>query len=72
MLPILGMAEEQLNATNKAEKKGTVEAKATDIREHHHTALLDVLSQELSVVPENIHDFELYVTVSLHRTRFSS
>lgn len=61
LLPILGMAEEQFNAaTEKAEKKSTVEIKATDVREHHHTALLEVLSQELSVVPEDIHDFELY------------
>lgn len=58
LLPILGMAEEQLNAAT--EKKGTIEIKATDVREQHHTALLEVLSQELSVVPEDIHDFELY------------
>ncbi|KAI0729385.1 aspartyl aminopeptidase [Fomitopsis betulina] len=59
LLPILGMAEEQLNAAT--EKKGTIEIKATDVREQHHTALLEVLSQELSVVPEDIHDFELHL-----------
>lgn len=60
MLPILGMAEEQLNAaTEKAEKNSPAEVKATDVRSQHHTALLEVLSQELSVVPEDIHDFEL-------------
>jgi len=60
MLPILGMAEEQLNAI--AEKKNpAAEVKATSVQEQHHAALLDVLSQELSVVPEDIHDFELHL-----------
>ena len=59
MLPILGMAEEQLNATTEKAEKPPAEVKATDVRGQHHTALLEVLSQELSVVPEDIHDFEL-------------
>ncbi|KAH9938570.1 aspartyl aminopeptidase [Fomitopsis serialis] len=59
MLPILGMAEEQLNAA--AQKASAAEVKATGVQEQHHTALLEVLSQELSVVLEDIHDFELHL-----------
>ncbi|KZT71588.1 aspartyl aminopeptidase [Daedalea quercina L-15889] len=59
MLPILGMVEEQLNAPT--DKKSTTEVKVSGVQEQHHAALLEVLSQELSVVPEDIHDFELHL-----------
>ena len=70
LLPILGMVEEQLNAST--DKKSSAEVKASSVQEQHHAALLEVLSQELSVVPEDIHDFELYDTlliISFWRSR---
>jgi aspartyl aminopeptidase len=63
-LPILGMIESQLNAQtiDESEKKGEsrkVPKIASSVQEYHHPALLQLLATELSVSPEEIHDFEL-------------
>jgi aspartyl aminopeptidase len=35
------------------------EQSASNIQDNHHPALLSILAAELSVKPEEIHDFEL-------------
>ncbi|ESK97650.1 aspartyl aminopeptidase [Moniliophthora roreri MCA 2997] len=55
-IPILGLAASQLNTPTEAPKKT-----ATSIQDNHHSALLSLLSEELSVAPEEIHDFELHL-----------
>lgn len=55
--PIAGLAENELNSDKPADK----EAGASSIQNNHHSALLAVLSEELSVAPEEIHDFELHL-----------
>lgn len=64
-IPVLGMMESQLNAgrasdsdNDEPRKEPTTEA--SSIQDKHHPALLSLLSEELSVSPEKIHDFELY------------
>ncbi|KAG6918918.1 hypothetical protein DXG01_010573 [Tephrocybe rancida] len=60
-VPILGLLESQLNATqdkNDAGKSDT-QQKASSIQANHHSELLSLLAGELSIVPEEIHDFEL-------------
>lgn len=54
-VPIAGLVENKLNAEVPADK----DAGASSIQNNHHSALLAVLSEELSVSPEEIHDFEL-------------
>ncbi|EKM80377.1 hypothetical protein AGABI1DRAFT_113568 [Agaricus bisporus var. burnettii JB137-S8] len=63
-IPVLGMMESQLNAgrasdsdNDEPRKEPTTEA--SSIQDKHHPALLSLLSEELSVSPEKIHDFEL-------------
>jgi aspartyl aminopeptidase len=52
------LVEEELNSTEK-DKSGDKKSEASSIQENHHSALLAALSEELSVAPEEIHDFEL-------------
>ncbi|KAE9410368.1 aspartyl aminopeptidase [Gymnopus androsaceus JB14] len=54
-VPILGLISEQLNATST----DTKDTRASSITENHHSALLQLLASELSVAPDEIHDFEL-------------
>ena len=67
-VPILGLIESQLNAPSavsnsdsekydKAVDRGP--KVASSIQEDHHPALLSLLSSQLSVAPEEIHDFDL-------------
>lgn len=67
-IPILGLMENSLNATQKpdsdSEENKDKPPKATSrvassIQENHHPALLSLLAQELSIAPVEIHDFEL-------------
>lgn len=58
-VPIIGLVAETLNKTPKDDKKSN--ATAASIQGNHHPALLSVIADELSVSPEEIHDFELYV-----------
>lgn len=59
-VPILGLIESQLNAPSRAENdRKDSPPKATSIQDNHHPALITLLSEELSVAPEEIHDFEL-------------
>ncbi|KAF5322387.1 hypothetical protein D9619_000446 [Psilocybe cf. subviscida] len=59
-VPILGLIEFESNATpTKAEPAGPVEVMASSIQENHHPALLSLITSELSIAPEEIHDFEL-------------
>lgn len=69
-VPILGLIEDQFNAKlsdsddekDKDEKAPNTGAKvASSIQDNHHPALLSLLAGELSIAPEEIHDFELYV-----------
>lgn len=60
-VPILGLIEGQLNARSSDEKDKLQPPPkpASSIQENHHTALLSLIAGELSVAPEEIHDFEL-------------
>ncbi|KIK06798.1 hypothetical protein K443DRAFT_674082 [Laccaria amethystina LaAM-08-1] len=65
-IPILGLIEDQFNAKlsdsddEKDEKAPNNGAKvASSIQDNHHPALLSLLAGELSIAPEEIHDFEL-------------
>ncbi|KAF8484954.1 aspartyl aminopeptidase [Russula ochroleuca] len=58
--PILGLLASNLNApADKVQSTGENEHTASDIRDNHHPALLALLADEMSVKPEEIHDFEL-------------
>ena len=66
-VPILGLIESQLNspaAADSSDDKDKAPPKppriASSIQENHHPVLLSLLAGELSVAPEQIHDFELY------------
>jgi aspartyl aminopeptidase len=56
-VPIVGLIDSQLNA----ETKNLGNSSASSIQDNHHPALLSVLANELSVAPEEIHDFELHL-----------
>ncbi|KAF8558871.1 peptidase M18, aminopeptidase I [Imleria badia] len=56
-VPILGLIENQLNSDTQ--NSGT--SIASSIQENHHPALLSILANELSVAPEEIHDFEVHL-----------
>jgi aspartyl aminopeptidase len=63
-VPILGLVETQLNApSSKSESESDKDKPsvkvASSIQENHHPALLSLLASELSIAPEEIHDFEL-------------
>ncbi|KAJ7276307.1 aspartyl aminopeptidase [Mycena haematopus] len=53
-VPILGQIASQLNVSATKSAK-----KASSVQDNHHPALLSLLASELSVAPEEIHDFEL-------------
>ncbi|CCM04813.1 uncharacterized protein FIBRA_07006 [Fibroporia radiculosa] len=55
MVPILGLVENELNSASTSSKI------TSGVQENHHSSLLALLSQELSVSPEDIHDFELHL-----------
>ncbi|KAF8211217.1 aspartyl aminopeptidase [Mycena galopus ATCC 62051] len=55
-VPILGQIASQLNATKESDSGPK---KASSIQDNHHPALLSLLASELSIAPEEIHDFEL-------------
>lgn len=56
-VPILGLLEKQLNG--KKDSSDREAGSLSSIRENHHLALLSLLANELSISPEEIHDFEL-------------
>lgn len=65
-VPILGLLESQLNSANNEDNKDEKDRKpersqgsASSIQGNHHPALLALLAGELSIAPEEIHDFEL-------------
>ncbi|TDL29383.1 aspartyl aminopeptidase [Rickenella mellea] len=62
-IPILGLVAADLNTspTDKTGKPNDIDhdVPASSIQNKHHTALLSILAEELSVAAENIHDFEL-------------
>lgn len=67
-VPILGLIESELNgASSQPESDSDKDDKplakgpkvASSVQENHHAALLSLLAGELSVAPEEIHDFEL-------------
>lgn len=60
-VPILGLIEGQLNATKSDDNDKAIPRPkvASSIQENHHPQLLQLLAGELSVAPEEIHDFEL-------------
>lgn len=60
-VPILGQIASQLNGA--ATEKDSGPKKASSVQDNHHPALLSLLANELSVAPEEIHDFELYVAL---------
>jgi aspartyl aminopeptidase len=54
--PILGQLSSQFNAKIK---KGDVPTDGPDVSPCHQPALLQLMAEELSVKPDEIHDFEL-------------
>jgi aspartyl aminopeptidase len=58
-VPILGLVAETLNKTSRDNKVSN--ATAASIQANHHPALLSVIADELSVSPQEIHDFELHL-----------
>ncbi|EGO00625.1 hypothetical protein SERLA73DRAFT_178481 [Serpula lacrymans var. lacrymans S7.3] len=64
-VPILGLIASQLNGGADSSEDGKESnvpkpnANPSSIQENHHPALLAALAQELSIAPEEIHDFEL-------------
>lgn len=65
-IPILGQVEDSLNtAKGKSSWATTAPGPTSGIAHNHHPQLLNLLAEELSVEPEHIQDFELFVcTVS--------
>lgn len=72
-IPILGLLTTQLNAlkdeSDDEDKDDKFPPKphaksASSIQANHHPALLSLLAGELSVAPEEIYDFDLYVASS--------
>ncbi|CAG8475098.1 1964_t:CDS:2 [Acaulospora colombiana] len=70
-VPILGQVAAQLNASAAGQEAASHEhehehgpigkaANGINISKNHHSALLHLLADELSVKPEEINDFELY------------
>jgi aspartyl aminopeptidase len=58
--PILGLLASNLNApADQGQNNGKNEQTASSIQDNHHPVLLALLSEEMSVKPEEIHDFEL-------------
>ncbi|KAJ7699975.1 aspartyl aminopeptidase [Mycena rosella] len=55
-VPILGQIASQLNESVAPESGPK---KASSVQDNHHPALLSLLATELSVAPDEIHDFEL-------------
>ena len=60
LVPIAGLTDDQLDT----ETKNLGQFLASSIQEKHHLALLSIIANELSVAPEELHDFELYVPLS--------
>jgi aspartyl aminopeptidase len=67
-IPILGLLESQLNTSSENSSEAgdnepeTAKSKvktAASVQNNHHPALLALLAEHLTVVPEEIHDFEL-------------
>lgn len=60
-VPILGLIQDELNATKSDDKDKLVPPPktASSVQENHHPQILELLSKELSVAPEEIHDFEM-------------
>ncbi|OCH90718.1 aspartyl aminopeptidase [Obba rivulosa] len=58
-VPIAGLVAQTLNAPSSGSTE--VDAKASDISANHDPALLNLLAEELSVAPQEIHDFELHL-----------
>jgi aspartyl aminopeptidase len=64
--PILGLLASNLNArADKVQDNSKDEQTASSIQDNHHSALLSLLAEEMSVKPEEIHDFEVWVSTSL-------
>ncbi|KAI0091919.1 aspartyl aminopeptidase [Irpex rosettiformis] len=59
-VPIAGLVEADLNKTDdsSSDKKAS---SASSIQDNHHPAILALLAMELSVSPQEIHDFELHL-----------
>ncbi|KAF8605288.1 aspartyl aminopeptidase [Ceratobasidium sp. AG-I] len=60
-IPILGQLASQLNGSSKdsEEKTKTNGPAGSSVQTNHHACLLELLAEEISVAPEEIHDFEL-------------
>ncbi|KAI9056590.1 aspartyl aminopeptidase [Trametes sanguinea] len=59
-VPILGLLESKLNSSSESSVEQS-SSNATDIQGNHHSGLLALLADQLSVAPETIHDFELHL-----------
>ena len=57
--PILGLVASNLNTPVDKAQSNDKNEQASSIQDNHHPALLALLAEEMSVKPEEIHDFEL-------------
>ncbi|EIN10728.1 aspartyl aminopeptidase [Punctularia strigosozonata HHB-11173 SS5] len=60
-VPILGLVESQLNAQREAPSSSDKKPGASSVQGNHHSQLLALLAEELSIKAEEIHDFELHL-----------
>ncbi|CAE6522513.1 unnamed protein product [Rhizoctonia solani] len=61
-IPILGQIASQLNGPpvlETSDKNPVIGATGSNVQTNHHTALIDLIAEDISVSPEEIHDFEL-------------
>ncbi|CEL63718.1 hypothetical protein RSOLAG1IB_05479 [Rhizoctonia solani AG-1 IB] len=61
-IPILGQVASQLNGSPTPEtndKNPVIGVAGSNVQTNHHTSLIDLIAEDISVSPEEIHDFEL-------------
>ncbi|CAE6448940.1 unnamed protein product [Rhizoctonia solani] len=61
-IPILGQIASQLNGPpilETSDKNPVIGTTGSNVQTNHHAALIELIAEEISVSPEEIHDFEL-------------
>jgi len=59
MVPVLGLVASQLNDVDKPGAEANGPSDGSSIQNNHHSTLLSLVANELSIAPNQIHDFEL-------------
>ncbi|ELU45474.1 aspartyl aminopeptidase [Rhizoctonia solani AG-1 IA] len=61
-IPILGQVASQLNGPpvpETSDKNPVIGVAGSNVQTNHHASLIDLIAEDISVSPEEIHDFEL-------------